>query len=249
MSSFLTAEGKTFFGGTYYPQVQFLALLKQVTKVWTEDRQSLLTQADNITAAVHRQLDLAQAAGTLGKNVPATAAQQLLERHDTLQGGFSPAPKFPNEANYLFLIDFILRNPDQEMTDLIRFDLQTMARGGIYDQVGGGFHRYSTDDDWLVPHFEKMLYNQAQLARVYLDAAALTGDAEFTRVARQILDYVLRDMTSSDGGFYSATDADSEGSGSTRHRHDGGTIHCRGGGCISGRGQGSAPAVVRRSAP
>lgn len=211
MSSFLTDEGKTFFGGTYYPHDQFLALLVKVTKVWQQDRQSLIAQAETISAAVRSQLDQAQAAGSLGQDAPVVAAQQLQQRHDTLQGGFSPAPKFPNEANYLFLIDFAQRNADTELIDLLRFDLQAMARGGIYDQVGGGFHRYSTDNDWLVPHFEKMLYNQAQLARVYLDAASLTGDAEFARVARQILDYVLRDMTAPDGGFYSATDADSEG--------------------------------------
>jgi uncharacterized protein YyaL (SSP411 family) len=211
MSSFLTAEGKTFFGGTYYPRIQFLTLLKQVNKKWNEDREGLLSQAEEISTAVQRRLDQAQVAGTLGRNAPVMAAKQLFERHDAVHGGFSPAPKFPNEANYLFLIDFALRNADQKLIDLIRFDLQTMARGGIYDQIGGGFHRYSTDNNWLVPHFEKMLYNQAQLARVYLDAAVLTGDAEFKRVAQQILDYVLRDMTAPDGGFYSATDADSEG--------------------------------------
>ncbi len=211
MSSFLTAEGHTFYGGTYYPQAQFLALLQRINKAWNEDREAINEQADKVAAIVRRRLDQAQTAGTLGQSAPAMAARQLLDRHDTMQGGFSPAPKFPNEANYLFLIDFALRNNDQALTELIRFDLQTMARGGIYDQVGGGFHRYSTDNEWLVPHFEKMLYNQAQLARVYMDAAALTGEAEFTRVARQILDYVLRDMTAPDGGFYSATDADSEG--------------------------------------
>ena len=211
MSSFLTAEGKTFFGGTYYPQAQFLALLKQANKVWGENRAGIYEQADKIAATVNQHLDQSRAAGSLAQIAPATAVQQLQQRHDGVHGGFSGAPKFPNEANYLFLIDFALRHADQELTELIRFDLQTMARGGIYDQVGGGFHRYSTDNDWLVPHFEKMLYNQAQLARVYLDGAALTGDAEFTRVARQILDYVLRDMTAPDGGFYSATDADSEG--------------------------------------
>ena len=211
MSSFLTADGKTFFGGTYYPQAQFMTLLKQVDKVWNENRDGIYDQANQITVAVQRHLDQAQAAGSLAQDAAEKAVQQLLQHHDTVHGGFSPAPKFPNEANYLFLIDYALRNADQKLTELIRFDLQTMARGGIYDQVGGGFHRYSTDDDWLVPHFEKMLYNQAQLARVYLDAAALTGETQFTRVARQILDYVLRDMTESDGGFFSATDADSEG--------------------------------------
>ena len=211
MSSFLTAGGKTFFGGTYYPQAQFLTLLKRAVQAWNEDREGIYAQAEKIAVAVQGHLDQAQAAGTLAGNAPAVAAQQLLQRHDTMHGGFSPAPKFPNEANYLFLIDSALRDANQEFVNLVRFDLQAMARGGIYDQVGGGFHRYSTDNDWLVPHFEKMLYNQAQLARVYLDAAKLTGDAKFTRVAQQVLDYVLRDMTAPDGSFYSATDADSEG--------------------------------------
>jgi len=210
MSSFLTPEGKTFFGGTYYPKAQFLTLLKRASKAWNEDREGIYAQADNIARSVQGHLDQAQVAGTLAQNTPVLAAQQLLRRHDSIHGGFSAAPKFPNESNYLFLIDYSMRNADQEIMDLIRFDLQTMARGGIYDQVGGGFHRYSTDNDWLVPHFEKMLYNQAQLAHVYLSAAAFTGDAEFTRVARQILDYVLRDMTAGNGGFYSATDADSK---------------------------------------
>ena len=131
MSSFLTTGGKTFYGGTYYPRDQFLALLKKVSEVWNEDRKSLIAQAENITAAVQRHLDQAQAAGSLGRNAPARAAQQLRERHDRKHGGFSPAPKFPNEASYLFLLDFALRNADQKLTDLIRFDLQTMARGGI----------------------------------------------------------------------------------------------------------------------
>ncbi len=211
MSSFLTAEGKMFFGGTYYPQAQFLMLLKRAVQAWNEDREGIYMQADKIAVAVQGHLDQAQAAGTLAGNAPEVAAQQLLQRHDAMHGGFSPAPKFPNEANYLFLMDLALRDANQELVNLVRFDLQSMARGGIYDQVGGGFHRYSTDNDWLVPHFEKMLYNQAQLARVYLDAGKLTGDAKFTRVAQQVLDYVLRDMTAPDGSFYSATDADSVG--------------------------------------
>lgn len=211
MSSFLNADGQTFYGGTYYQQARFLTLLQGINKAWNDDREEIDKQADKIAAIVRSRLDQAHTAGSLSRSAPATAAQQLQQRHDTMQGGFSPAPKFPNEANYLFLINFALRNDNQALTELIRFDLQTMARGGIYDQVGGGFHRYATDNEWLVPHFEKMLYNQAQLARVYIDAAALTGDVEFTRVARQILDYVLRDMTAPGGGFYSATDADSEG--------------------------------------
>ena len=210
MSSFLTNDGKTFYGGTYFPRDRFMSLMQQVAKAWNDDQAGILAQAERISDGVQRYLDQAQTAGDLASAAPGLAVKRLKQRHDELYGGFSPAPKFPNEPDYLFLIDYARREADGEMVQLIRFDLDTMARGGIYDQVGGGFHRYSTDQDWLVPHFEKMLYNQAQLSRVYLQAASLTGDPQFNRVASQTLDYVLRDMRSPDGGFYSATDADSE---------------------------------------
>jgi uncharacterized protein YyaL (SSP411 family) len=211
MSSFLTADGKTFFGGTYFPRDRFLGLLQQVVKAWDGNQAELLAQADKIAEGVQRYLDQAQTAGELANAAPGLAVQQLKQRHDELYGGFSPAPKFPSEPDYLFLIDYARREADPELTQLISFDLDVMARGGIYDQVGGGFARYSTDQDWLVPHFEKMLYNQAQLSLVYLRAVSLTGNPQFSRVASQTLDYVLRDMRSPGGGFYSATDADSEG--------------------------------------
>jgi uncharacterized protein YyaL (SSP411 family) len=211
MSSFLTADGKTFFGGTYFPPARFLNLLKQVTKAWHEDPAGLVAKADEIATRVQRYVDQAATAGTLSSEAPELAIQKLLQRHDSDHGGFGPAPKFPNESDYLFLLDSAMRKPQPVLLELFQFDLKTMAGGGIYDQIGGGFHRYSTDDNWLVPHFEKMLYNQAQLARVYLDAAALTGQREFSRVAGQTLDYLLRDMQSPGGGFYSATDADSGG--------------------------------------
>ncbi len=211
MSSFLTSDGKTFYGGTYFPRDSFMHLLQQVVKGWNEDQPGLIAQAGEVAQQVRRYLDRAQASGELAHAAPALAVTGLRERHDEQYGGFSPAPKFPSEADYLFLIDYSRRHADQDLARLISFDLHIMAQGGIYDQVGGGFHRYSTDDDWLVPHFEKMLYNQAQLARVYLQAFTLTADREFERVSRQTLDYVLRDMRAPDGGFYSATDADSEG--------------------------------------
>jgi uncharacterized protein YyaL (SSP411 family) len=211
MSSFLTTDGKTFFAGTYFPRDRFMGLLQQVVKGWNEDQPGILTQADTIADRVQRYLDRARISGDLARAAPGLAVTQLRERHDDKKGGFSQAPKFPNEPDYFFLIDYARRNSNEELIRLIRFDLNNMAQGGIYDQVGGGFHRYSTDQNWLVPHFEKMLYNQAQLSRVYLQAAMLTGEEEFTRVARQTLDYVLRDMESPGGGFYSATDADSEG--------------------------------------
>ena len=211
MSSFLTNDGKTFYGGTYFPRDRFMSLMQQIVKAWDDDQAGMLAQAERISDRVQRYLDQAHTAGELAGAAPGLAVKRLKQRHDELYGGFSPAPKFPNEPDYLFLIDYARREADRELIQLISFDLDVMARGGIYDQVGGGFHRYSTDQDWLVPHFEKMLYNQAQLSRVYLQAASLTGNAQFNRVASQTLDYVLRDMRSPDGGFYSATDADSEG--------------------------------------
>jgi uncharacterized protein YyaL (SSP411 family) len=211
MSSFLTTDGKTFYGGTYFPRDRFMSLMQQVAREWDGNQAGILAQAEKVSAAVGRYLDQAQTAGELANAAPGLAVKRLKQQHDDLFGGFSPAPKFPNEPDYLFLIDYARREADRELERLIGFDLDLMARGGIYDQVGGGFHRYSTDEDWLVPHFEKMLYNQAQLSRVYLQAAGLTGNPQFIRVARQTLDYVLRDMQAPDGGFYSATDADSEG--------------------------------------
>jgi uncharacterized protein YyaL (SSP411 family) len=211
MSSFLTTDGRTFYAGTYYPRDRFMKLLQQLNSAWNDDNPGIQEQAGQIADRVQRYLDQARTAGELANAAPGLAAQQLKQRRDKTHGGFSPAPKFPNEPDYLFLLDYARREADHELSRLIRFDLEIMARGGIYDQVGGGFHRYSTDNNWLVPHFEKMLYNQAELSRVYLQAADLTGNQEFYRVARQTLDYVLRDMQAPGGGFYSATDADSEG--------------------------------------
>ncbi|MGR3342867.1 MAG: thioredoxin domain-containing protein, partial [Paracoccaceae bacterium] len=212
MSSFLTSTGETFYGGTYFPRAQFLDLLHQVEKAWRENRPAVEQRANQVAAAVANATRSADVAGEVNRDTVEKAVARLQKRHDPQRGGFGAAPKFPNEPYYLFLLDRALRNDDDDIRKLIQFDLNAIARGGIYDQVGGGFHRYSTDADWLVPHFEKMLYNQAQLSRVYAQAWRLTGDAGLARVARQTLDYVLRDLTSPDGGFYSATDADSAGS-------------------------------------
>ncbi len=211
MSSFLTPGGQTFFGGTYFPRTQFLNLIQQVEVAWQEDRAALERQASEVTAQVRAATRSAAVAGAVDDDVVQTLVARLQQRHDRSFGGFGSAPKFPSEPRYLFLLDEALRSNDADIRDLIRSDLHAMARGGIYDQVGGGFHRYSTDAAWLVPHFEKMLYNQAQLAQVYTLAWRLTGDSGLADVARQTLDYVLRDMTGPDGGFYSATDADSPG--------------------------------------
>lgn len=211
MSSWLTPDGEPFFGGTYYPRDVFLNILSQVTEAWRTQRPQVVAQASRLAAAVKQVTAAAGEAAELGDAALASAVEQSLARHDPQLGGFSPAPKFPHEPELLFLLDRVLRTGDARALAAVETSLDHMARGGIYDQVGGGFHRYSTDARWLVPHFEKMLYNQAHLSRVYLEAYRVTGNRLYERVARQTLDYVLRDMTSPQGGFYSATDADSEG--------------------------------------
>src|SRR6185436_16272705 len=128
---------------------------------------------------------------------------------DTQLGGFGGAPKFPRPAVFTFLLRYHARTKNKEALDMTLLTLREMARGGMYDQLGGGFHRYSVDERWFVPHFEKMLYDQGQLAIYYLEAFQLTGDRQYADVARDIFDYVLRDMTSPEGGFFSAEDADS----------------------------------------
>lgn len=211
MSSFLTPEGKTFYGGTYYPPDQFKQLLKNVKTAWREDQDELVQQADAISLEIQRHMATDKKTQRIGQATIDLAIQQILRRYDDMEGGFSTAPKFPNEAILFFLFDVATRYRDKVAMDAVLHSLQEMAMGGIYDQVGGGFHRYSTDPHWLVPHFEKMLYNQANLSRLYIKAYEVTGGINYARVARQTLDYVLREMTSADGGFYSATDADSEG--------------------------------------
>ncbi|MEA3412027.1 MAG: DUF255 domain-containing protein [Pseudomonadota bacterium] len=211
MSSFLTADGKPFFGGTYFPPDRFLKLLTAIDALWTQDREALSGKADRIAQAVERALSTRAAAARIDDDITREAIDALARSHDEVQGGFSVAPKFPNEVYLLFLMDQVARGEDSGLSEIVRLTLDHMARGGIHDQVGGGFHRYSIDPDWLVPHFEKMLYNQALLARVYTQAYRLYGDPQYARVARRALDYVLRDMTSPEGGFFSATDADSEG--------------------------------------
>ncbi|MCP4204365.1 MAG: DUF255 domain-containing protein [bacterium] len=211
MSSLLTSDGKPFFGGTYFPQDSFRELLRKVADAWRDQRPLLVRQAEEVADRVALFSATSGEVVDVGSGVVTEAVRQSLGRHDDSRGGFSPAPKFPHESELLFLLERASRSGDRETLRAVELTLDRMARGGIHDQIGGGFHRYSTDSEWLVPHFEKMLYNQAHLARAYLEAARITGNGFFERVARQSLDYVLRDMTSPAGAFFSATDADSEG--------------------------------------
>jgi uncharacterized protein YyaL (SSP411 family) len=211
MSSFLTPQGKPFYGGTYYTPEQFTSLLQQIARAWRERQSDVEEQAEQVASAVEASNSLEGQAKALDRAVIGKAMEMMQSSFDELQGGFGQAPKFPREPWLYLLLDQAERNADGQALQMLETTLDHMARGGIYDQVGGGFHRYSTDYEWLVPHFEKMLYNQAHLSRVYLLAWRLTGREQFRRVATQTLDYVLREMKLADGGFYSATDADSEG--------------------------------------
>ena len=210
MSSFLLPDRRPFFGATYFPPQQFVNLMQQVDAAWRERRDVLETTAAQITDLVQQITSARGTAKNLGRTVIGQATEALIASTDRVYGGFGGAPKFPNETNLLLLLEESLRTGDRRPLDAALITLRAMARGGIYDQVGGGFHRYSVDGRWLVPHFEKMLYNQAHLLRAYALAYRLTGDPLLARVARETADYVLRDMTSPDGAFYSATDADSE---------------------------------------
>ena len=210
MSSFLLPDRRPFFGATYFPPQQFVNLMEQVDSAWRDRRADLEASAAQITELVRRITSARGAARNLGRAAIAQAAEGLIASTDRVHGGFGGAPKFPNETNLLLLLEEALRTGDRQPLDAALVTLRAMAQGGIHDQVGGGFHRYSVDGQWLVPHFEKMLYNQAHLLRAYALAYRLTGDPLLARVARQTADYVLRDMTSPGGAFYSATDADSE---------------------------------------
>ncbi len=211
MSSVLTPDGEPFFGGTYFPPPRFTDLLRRINAAWGSQRGELIQQAAKVTAEVRRATAARGEAQAVGGQALEKAVAQIVGSHDRRLGGFGGAPKFPHEPELLFLLARSLRHTDAEALAAAENSLDAMARGGIYDQVGGGFHRYSTDAEWLVPHFEKMLYNQAHLSRAYLAAYRLTGKAFYARVAGETLDYFLREMTAPEGGFYSATDADSAG--------------------------------------
>ncbi len=214
LSSFLNPGSQPFHGGTYYPPADFTKLLNRVVEVWGDARPELDAQAEQISTALATATGLSAAVRELGDRDIVAALTQLMTRHDRKNGGFGGAPKFPNEPSLVFLLDQARRTADVAVLEAANFSLQRIAAGGIHDQVGGGFHRYAVDANWLTPHFEKMLYNQAGLSTVYIDAWLMTGDPEHLRTARRALDYVLREMTSPEGMFYSATDADSgEGEG------------------------------------
>jgi hypothetical protein len=217
MTVFLTPDGRPFYGGTYFPPTprygmpSFRQLLGAIADAWQERRRELESAGDRLGEALNRSSQILPAGTALAPELLDRAARGLLRSHDSVEGGFGQAPKFPQPMNLDFLLQGYCRSRDPEMPKAVALTLTKMANGGMYDQLGGGFHRYSTDAHWLAPHFEKMLYDNAQLARTYLHGWQITGQELFRRIVTETLDYVLREMTSPEGGFYSTQDADSEG--------------------------------------
>jgi len=219
MSVWLTPQLEPFVGGTYFPpedrfgQPAFRRVLQRIAEAWKNDREKISKQGANIVEALREAVGEETAAGEIDASILEGTYQQFARTFDAHEGGFGPAPKFPRPVALNLLTRFHARNPDtdsgQHALEMVSLTLRKMAAGGMHDHIGGGFHRYSVDGHWHVPHFEKMLYDQAQLASAYLDAFQITGDADFAATARDTLDYVRRDMTSPEGGFYSAEDADS----------------------------------------
>ena len=219
MTVFLLPDGRPFHGGTYYPlearygMPSFRQLLAGVAQTYRERRDEVEQVAGQLKELLSEP-GLTQSNIT-GEELPPTlleqAQRQISVEYDSVHGGFGGAPKFPQPMTHEFLLRAFARNGDQAALQQVAYSLEQMARGGIYDQVGGGFARYSVDARWLVPHFEKMLYDNAQLSRINLRCWQFTQHEIFLRIARDVYDYILREMTAIDGGFFSATDADSEG--------------------------------------
>ena len=217
MTVFLTPEGVPFYGGTYFPPVArhgmpaFPRLLQGVAEAYRERRGEVVEAGKQLIDQLRQGERLKSSNTLLTDEILFSAYQALSGEFDEREGGMGRAPKFPQPMSWKFLLRFWKRTGNARALEMARLTLTKMARGGMYDQLGGGFHRYSVDAQWLVPHFEKMLYDNAQLASLYLHGWLATGDPEYRRVCEETLDYILREMAHDSGGFFSAQDADSEG--------------------------------------
>lgn len=217
LTVFLTPEGKPFFGGTYFPPEErrglrgFPEVLRGVAEAYRERKREIEMTTAELKNVLVRMTDSAPSTGELSLPDVDSASSSLLRYVDPTHGGFGTAPKFPSTPQLSLLLRYHKRTGDTLAIKAVGETLRNMAEGGIYDQLGGGFHRYAVDERWLVPHFEKMLYDNALLSGIYLDTYKVTRDPFFKRVAEETLDYLLREMAHPEGGFYSSQDADSEG--------------------------------------
>ncbi len=218
MTVWLTPRQQVFYGGTYFhprtgdrgSSIGFLSILKELKKAYEEKPNDIIKTGQDIQEALQKMLSDAGGSTEMpGKEIFQTLYLQVKNMQDPIYGGIKKAPKFPSSFPTRFLLRSYLKTKDKEILQAVQSTLDGMLKGGIHDHVGGGFHRYSTDKQWLIPHFEKMLYDQALLALTYLEAYHLFGQKQYKATAKGILDYVIRDMQSEEGGFYSATDADS----------------------------------------
>ena len=216
LSVFLTPAGKPFYGGTYFPPKDiygrpgFERLLLSIADAWKNRRQELVDSAGKLSDLLEKPTGQVKKR-KLSPQILTDAFKYFQGSFDAANGGFGFAPKFPQPTNLSMLLGYQHRTGDEQSLQMVEKTLDAMAKGGIYDHIGGGFHRYATDARWLIPHFEKMLYDQALLSKAYLQTYQITGNKKYAEMSKEIFDYVLRDMTDPKGGFYSAEDADSEG--------------------------------------
>ena len=217
LTVFLTAEGEPFYGGTYFPPEDahglpaFSRVLETVADAYRNKRPLVMDAAERLTSSIKQMSSIEASVGPVSPDILDQAYQALVPQFDNQNGGFGLAPKFPQPMILNFLLRSYNRTNEPQALNTVELTLDRMAAGGIYDQIGGGFHRYSTDAHWLVPHFEKMLYDNALLSLLYLHAYQITRNPKYRRITEETLDYVLREMTDPKGGFYSAQDADTEG--------------------------------------
>ena len=227
MTMFLTPDGVPFYGGTYFPPEErygmssFTQVLLGVADAWNHRRDEVVKNGQELIDHIQRAAATRMPEGLLTPALLDDAYASLHGMFDQERGGFGNAPKFPQPMTYEFLLRYAQRTGQRLATDMVTISLHKMAEGGMYDQLGGGFHRYSVDDIWLVPHFEKMLYDNALLARVYVEAYQATGDTFFRRVAEETLNYVVREMRHERGGFFSTQDADSLETPESEHAEEG----------------------------